>query len=128
MSTEVIVAVIVALSSGGGLVAGYRAWIDKKKGAQDATMEGFRSVIGTLREEVDRLKQDRAEDRARIDRVERQIAVERDLKWLSIQHIRSLYAWITQHMPGAAPPPPPDALTEHIAYPIATSPPEEDQP
>lgn len=125
MSTEVFVAAIVALSGGGGLVAAYRAWVDKRKGAQDATMDGFRSVIGTLREEVDRLKQDREQDRARIDRVERQIAVERDLKWLSIQHIRSLYAWIAQHMPGAAPPPVPDPLTEHITYPSTMSPPEE---
>lgn len=117
MSTEVIVAGIVALSSGGGLVALYRAWGDKKRGAQDATMQGFKSVIDTLREEVDRLKEDRAEDRERIDRVERQIKIERDTKWIAIQHIRALYSWITQHIPGVDPPVVPDELATHIIIP-----------
>lgn len=114
MSAEIIVAAIVALSGGGGIVALYRAWGDKKRGAQDATMQGFKSVIDTLREEVDRLKQDREQDRARIDRVERQIKVERDTKWIAIQHIRALYSWITQHIPGVDPPTVPDELAPHV--------------
>lgn len=117
MNSDVVVAAIVGLSSTGGVVALYRAWQDHKKGARDATMSGFEAVIDTLREEVDRLKRDRLADSARIERIEAQIAVERDLKWLGIQHIRALYSWITQHMPGAIPPPVPDALAEHVIYP-----------
>lgn len=128
MTPEVVVAVIVALSGGGGVVAAYRAWQDHRKGvresdAQETTtaIDGFRSLVESLRSEVDRLKQDREQDRARIDRIEHQITVERDLKWLAIQHIRALHAWIAHHLPGVAPPAPPDALADHIIYP--TSPP-----
>lgn len=130
MSTDVVVAVIVAASGTGGVVALYRVWVDHRKGARDATMKGFQEVIDSLQEEVQRLKEarkddreqarrDREEDRARLSRVEQQIAVERDLKWLSIQHIRSLYAWIAHHLPGVAPPAVPDALAEHITYPAS---------
>lgn len=128
MTPEIVVAVIVALSGGGGLVAAYRAWQDHRKGvreqdAQETTtaIDGFRSLVESLRSEVDRLKADRVEDRARIDRIEQQITVERDLKWLAIQHIRSLHAWIAHHLPGAAPPAPPDALADHITYPSPPS-------
>lgn len=117
MNTEVVVAVIVALSSGGGLVALYRAWGDRKRGAQDATMQGFKSVIDTLREEVDRLKKDREQDRARIDRIEREVSDERTAKWAAVQHIRVLYAWITRHIPGVDPPPVPDDLAPYVIIP-----------
>lgn len=116
-TSQVLIAALVALSGGGGLVAGIRAWQDKKKGAQETTLEGFRSVIGTLREEVDRLKQDRESDRARIDRVEQQIAVERDLRWSAIQYVRILLAWVSQHLPGVDPPAVPNDLADHITVP-----------
>lgn len=123
MTPEIVVAIIVALSGGGGVVAAWRAWQDHRKGVKEAdaqqavtAIDGFRSLVESLRAEVDRLKADRVEDRARIDRIEQQITVERDLRWLAVQHLRTLYALITQHMPGMAPPAPPDALAEHIAY------------
>lgn len=126
MTPEIVVAVIVALSGGGGLVAAYRAWQDHRKGVREAdaqqtstAIDGFRSLVESLRSEVDRLKQDREQDKARIDRIEQQITVERDLKWLAIQHIRALNTWIAHHLPGAAPPAPPDALAEHIVYPYS---------
>lgn len=53
----------------------------------------------------------------RIERVEEEIKVERDLRWLAIQHIRQLYAWITKHIPGVDPPPVPDELTPYIVIP-----------
>lgn len=128
MNSDIVVTGIVAASGTGGVVALYRVWVDHKKGARDATMKGFQEVIDSLQEEVRRLKESRKEDReqarrereedqARLSRVENQIAVERDLKWLSIQHIRSLYAWIALHLPGSAPPQVPDALAEHVVYP-----------
>ena len=130
MTPEIVVAVIVALSGGGGIVAGVRAWQDHRKGVREAdaqetttAIDGFRSLVESLRSEVDRLKADRVEDRARIDRIEQQISVERDLRWLAVQHLRTLYAWIAQHVPGVPPPAPPDALAEHIVYPY---PPKED--
>lgn len=140
MNPDIVVAGIVAASSTGGVVALLRVWTDHKKGARDATMKGFQEVIDSLQEEVRRLKDSRAddreqarkereEDRARLSRVEKQITVERDLKWLSIQHIRSLYAWIALHLPGSAPPAVPDALAAHVGYPSSplSEPPKEQQ-
>lgn len=126
MTPEIVVAIIVALSGGGGVVAAWRAWQDHRKGVREAdaqqtttAIDGFRSLVESLRVEVDRLKEARKEDQARIDRIEQQITVERDLRWLAVQHLRTLYAWITQHMPGSIPPAPPDALAEHIVYPYS---------
>lgn len=114
MSEGTIVALIVALSGTGGIVAGYRALQDKRRGAQDATMAGFQSVIDTLREEVDRLKSDRSDDRARLERVEQQITVERDLRWSAIQYVRILLAWVALHIPDASPPSVPHDLADHV--------------
>ena len=130
MNSDIVVTGLIAATGTGGVVAFYRVWVDHKKGARDATMKGFQEVIDSLQEEILRLKEsrrddreqafrEREEDRARLTRVEKQITVERDLKWLSIQHIRSLYAWIALHLPGSAPPAVPDALSEHIIYPAS---------
>ena len=63
------------------------------------------------------LKAARKEDSERIDRIERQIKVERDMKWVAVQHIRALYAWITQHIPGVEPPAAPDDLAPYVIIP-----------
>ena len=129
MNPDVVVAAIVAVSGGGGLVALFRAWQDHKKGARDATMTGFEKVITTLREEVDRLKEDRTADRARIERIEAQITVERDLRWSAIQYVRVLLAWVSQHLPGVTPPSVPVDLAEHVIYtPSAVSAPSPEEP
>lgn len=119
--SEVGLAVIAALSSGGGLVAGLRAWSDHRKGVRESdaeqsetALDGFRSLVADLRTEVDR-------QATRIDRIERQITVERDLRWSAIQYVRTLLAWVSTHVPAHSPPPVPADLAEHVIYP--TSPP-----
>lgn len=121
---SIIVASIVALSSGGGLVAFYRARQDKKKGVREAdaaeatsAIDGFRALVTDLRSEVDRLKKDRALDSERIDQIEKQISVERDLRWSAIQYVRILLAWVTQHVPEEQPPAVPHDLADHVAVP-----------
>ena len=127
-ASEVILAAIAALTSGGGIVAGLRTWSDHRKGVRESdaersetALDGFRSLVADLRTEVDRLKQDREQDRGRIDRIERQITVERDLRWSAIQYVRTLLAWVSTHVPAQSPPPVPADLAEHVIYP--TSPP-----
>ena len=53
----------------------------------------------------------------RIEKVEEEIKVERDLRWLAIQHLRRLYSWIAEHLPGHAPPEPPPELAPYIIIP-----------
>lgn len=124
MTPEAIVAGLGVLFGGGTIAAIVQAVVSHKKGIRDAdvardqtAIAGFKDLAESLRTEVDRLKEARESDSARIDRIEQQIAVERDMKWLGIQHIRALYAWITQHMPGSTPPPPPEGLADHITIP-----------
>lgn len=124
MTSEAIVAALVALFGGGTIAAVVQGVVSHKKGVRDAdvardqtAIQGFKDLAESLRTEVDRLKEARESDSARIDRIEQQIAVERDMKWLGIQHIRALYAWIAQHMPGSTPPPPPEGLADHITIP-----------
>lgn len=72
--------------------------------------EGWERLVQRLEARVSRLDD-------RIEKVEEEIKVERDLRWLAIQHIRQLYAWITKHIPGVDPPPVPDELTPYIVIP-----------
>lgn len=116
-----VVTLIVALFGGGGVAAVVTAITSWRKGVREVdvrkeqnALAGFQALAESLRAEIDRLKTARAEDRERLDRIEQQIAVERDLRWTAIQHIRALYAWITQHMPGADPPAVPEDLAPHI--------------
>lgn len=124
MSTEAVVAVIGVLFGGGTIAAIVQGIVSHKKGVRDAdvakdqtAIQGFKDLAESLRTEVDRLKAAREADSARIDRIEVQIAVERDLKWTAIQHIRSLYSWITQNITGVDPPAVPDELAPHIIVP-----------
>ncbi|MGP5098409.1 hypothetical protein ACTXJ1_10355 [Brachybacterium alimentarium] len=124
MSTEAVVAVIGVLFGGGTIAAVVQGIVSHKKGVRDAdvakdqtAIQGFKDLAESLRTEVDRLKAAREADSARIDRIEVQIAVERDLKWTAIQHIRSLYSWITQNITGVDPPAVPDELAPHIIVP-----------
>lgn len=123
-TATLIAALITALFGGGGIAAVINSLASRKKGVTDAAVAkdqtaiaGFRDLAEDLRKEIDRLKTARAEDRERLDRIERQIAVERDLKWTAIQHIRSLYAWITHHIPGVDPPAVPEELAPHVIIP-----------
>lgn len=124
MSAEAVVAVIGVLFGGGTIAAVVQGIVSHKKGVRDAdvakdqtAIQGFKDLAESLRTEVDRLKAAREADSARIDRIEVQIAVERDLKWTAIQHIRSLYSWITQNITGVDPPAVPDELAPHIIVP-----------
>ncbi|UEJ84024.1 hypothetical protein Bra3105_06845 [Brachybacterium halotolerans subsp. kimchii] len=112
---------IVALFSGGGVAAIITAITSWRKGVREVdvnkeqnALAGFQALAESLRAEIERLKAGRAEDQERMDRIEKEIDRERDLRWVAVQHIRALYAWITQHMPGADPPAVPDALAPHI--------------
>lgn len=135
-ANEWILAAIAALTSGGGIVAGLRTWSDHRKGVRESdaeqsetALDGFRSLVADLRTEVDRLKQDREQDRGRIDRIERQITLERDLRWSAIQYVRVLLGWVAQVLPDATPPSVPDALADHVVYPTSPpSAPEEKRP
>lgn len=118
MSVEsVLIALIAALSGGGGIVAALRVWQDHRRGVREAdadaagaALEGFRALVADLRAEVDR-------QATRIDRIEHQITVERDLRWSAIQYVRVLLGWVSQVLPGATPPSVPGDLAEHIVYP-----------
>lgn len=128
MSPEAVVTIIVGLFGGGTVATIINGIRDRRKGVDEAkiahernALDGFRELTDDLREEISRLRESRDADaqanEARFKRIEAEIAVERDLKWTAIQHIRSLYSWIAQHLPGSDPPPPPDALSSHITYP-----------
>lgn len=124
MSSEAIVTALVALFGGGTIAAVVQGFVSHKKGIRDAdvakdqtAIAGFRDLAEELRREIDRLKAARKEDSERIDRIERQIKVERDMKWVAVQHIRALYAWITQHIPGVEPPAVPDDLAPYVIIP-----------
>lgn len=124
MTPEAIVAGLGVLFGGGTIAAVVQAVVSHKKGVRDAdvardqtVIAGFKDLAEELRKEVDRLKQAREEDRARLDRIEEQIKTERNVKWTAIQHIRNLYAWIVQHAPGAEPPAVPDVLAPHVIPP-----------
>lgn len=124
MSSEAIVTLLVAVFGGGTAAAVIQGIVSHRKGVRDAdvakdqnAIQGFRELTESLRGEVQRLRADREEDRSRIDRIEQQIKVERDTKWIAIQHIRSLYAWITQHIAGIDPPSVPDELAPHVIIP-----------
>lgn len=121
MTPEAVVAGLGVLFGGGTLAAVVQAVVSHKKGVRDAdvardqtAIAGFKDLAEELRKEVDRLKQAREEDRARLDRIEEQIKTERNMKWTAIQHIRNLHAWIVQHVPGAEPPAVPDELAPHV--------------
>lgn len=124
MTSDAIVTLLVAVFGGGTVAAVVQGIVSHRKGVRDAdvardqtAIAGFRDLAEELRKEVDRLKAARAEDSARIDRIEKQIAVERDAKWSAIQYIRQLHTWITQHITGVDPPPVPDDLAQHIHIP-----------
>lgn len=116
-----VVTLIVALFGGGGVAAVVTAITSWRKGVRDVdvnreqnALAGFQALAESLRAEIERLKAGRAEDQERMDRIEKEIDHERDLRWVAVQHIRALYAWITQHMPGADPPAVPEELAPHI--------------
>lgn len=128
MTPEAVVAGLGVLFGGGTIAAIVQAIVSHKKGVRDADLArdqsviaGFRDLAEQLRKEVDRLKAAREEDSARIDRIEQEIKRERNTKWIAIQHIRNLYAWITQHI-DADPPPVPDDLAAHITIPSRKDP------
>lgn len=113
--------IIIALTSGGGVTAVVTAITSWRKSVREIdvnkeqnALAGFQARAESLRAEIERLKAGRDEDRERIDRIEKEICRERDLRWVAVQRIRSLYAWITQHMPGADPPAVPDELAPDI--------------
>lgn len=131
MSVAEIVIILGAVFGSGGVVAGWNAWQSHRAGVRSAdvqqeanAIQGFQQLTQSLREEVARLSADRDEDRARIDRIEQQITVERDAKWSAIQYIRSLHTWIIAHIPATAGPipPVPDDLAPHIKPPRKDTP------
>lgn len=129
MTPEAIVAGLGVLFGGGTIAAVVQAIVSHKKGIRDTdvardqtAVAGFKDLAEELRREIDRLKAARKEDSERIDRIEEQIKVERDLKWAAIQYIRSLHVWITQHTNGVDPPPVPDDLAQHITIPPRRNP------
>lgn len=123
MTPEAIVTGLGVLFGGGTIAAVVQAIVSHKKGIRDADLArdqsaiaGFKDLAEQLRKEVDRLKAAREEDSARIDRIEQEIKRERNTKWIAIQHIRNLYAWITRHI-DTDPPPVPEDLAPHITIP-----------
>lgn len=87
MPTREIVTVVIALFGGGGIsaivgsVLSHRARVRSSDVEQDQNpLTGFRELVADLRTEVTRLREDRDEDRQRIERIEQQIKVERDTK------------------------------------------------
>lgn len=124
MTPEAIVAGLGVLFGGGTIAAIVQAVVSHKKGIRDAdvardqtAIEGFRGLAEELRKEVDRLKRAREDDRARLDRIEEQIKIERDAKWDAARYIHRLHDWIAERMPGHAPPPVPDELTVYVTIP-----------
>lgn len=124
MTPEAIVAGLGVLFGGGTIAAIVQAVVSHKKGIRDAdvardqtAIAGFKDLAEELRKEVDRLKQAREEDRGRLDRIEDQIKIERDVKWSAITYIRHLHVWIMQHMRDVEPPPVPDDLAQHVTIP-----------
>lgn len=131
MNVGDVVLVAGAIFGSGGVSAGWNAWQSHKAGVRASDVQedanalaGFTALTEGLQKEVTRLQGDRDADRARIDRIEAEIAIERDLKWSAIQYARALLAWIAAHIPATAGPipEPPDDLTQHI------HPPQKEQP
>ena len=122
MSPEAIVAGLGVLFGGGTIAAIVQAVVSHKKGVRDAdvardqiAIAGFKDLAEELRKEVDRLKAAREEDRGRLDRIEDQIKVERDVRWAAVIYIRRLHDWIAKHMHEAGDMPPvPDSIAEHV--------------
>ncbi|UEJ83457.1 hypothetical protein Bra3105_03850 [Brachybacterium halotolerans subsp. kimchii] len=113
--------IVIALTSGGGVAAVVTAITSWRKGVREVDVDkeqkalaGFQARAESLRAEIERLKAGRAEVQERIDRIEKEICRERDLRWVAVQRIRSLYPWITQHMPGVDRPAVPDAPSHII--------------
>lgn len=123
MNSEVV-GFFIALFTGGGIAGIITALSSRKKGIRDAdvaeesvAVQGLKELTAELRTELNRLKEDRKGDLARIERIEKEIEVEKDLRWLAISHIRDMYAWISEHLPGAAVIPVPSALSPYIHVP-----------
>lgn len=72
--------------------------------------DSWRELVQSLQERLDKLDE-------RLERVETDLKIERDMRWLAIQHLRRLYSWIADHMPGHQPPPPPADLAPYIVLP-----------
>lgn len=123
MNSE-IVGFFIALFTGGGIAGIITAVSSRKKGIRDAdvaeestAVQGLKELTAELRAELNRLKEDRKGDLARIERIEKEIEVEKDLRWLAISHIRDMYTWISNHLPGVAVIPVPSALAPYIHVP-----------
>ena len=123
MSSEVV-GFLVALFTGGGIAGLITAISSRRKGIRDAdvaeesvTVQGLKDLVTEMRAELTRLKEYRQDDLARIERIEKEIEVEKDLRWLAISHIRDLYSWIRKHLPSADPIPVPDALAPYVHVP-----------
>lgn len=120
MNSEVV-GFFIALFTSGGIAGLITALSSRRKGIRDAdvaeesvAVQGLKELTAELRTELNRLKEDRKGDLARIERIEKEIEVERDLRWLAISHIRDMYAWISEHLPGVAVIPVPSALAPYI--------------
>ncbi|GAB4094902.1 hypothetical protein GCM10028787_03770 [Brachybacterium horti] len=112
---------ILALFTGGSVAGLIIAVSSRRKGVRDAdvaeestAMQGLKELTAELRAELNRLKDDREKDLARIEKIEKEISVERDLRWLAISHIRDMYAWISEHVPGITVIPVPSTLSPYV--------------
>lgn len=115
-----------ALVGSGGVVAIYKARHDRKAGvAQQELDEGeaisahWRSIIETQTKSLLEPMQKRlgeVEDEVKVVKVE--LAKSRQKYWSAISHIRTLYTWISRHLPPEVEatqiPEPPAALVEDI--------------
>lgn len=117
MSSDAIVTIIVSVFGGGALGALAQAVGSWRKGVRDADVARDQSAIQGFRELAERLSTEVDSLRERLDRVEAQITVERDLRWTAIQYARSLLVWIAHHLPDETPPEVPTSLSDHISTP-----------
>ena len=127
MSTDVV-AILVAIFTGGFGVAVVNGWVSHKKGIRDSdvaadqnALQGYKDLAAEYKDDLAALKveirEKDAENDARFDRIERELDKERNTRWAAVQYARSLLALIVQHVPGITVPPVPEPLAEHIIIP-----------
>lgn len=84
--------------------------VQAQPAAAPAPGDGWDRLVRSLEARVVKLEQGQ-------EKLEQELSLERDLRWLAIQYIRRLHSWIAAHMPSGEPPPPPADLAPYIILP-----------
>lgn len=86
-------------------------------GVDLSVVSNLTQVIQSMETQISRLSAKVDKSDARLEKIEAEIEVERSLKWVAIQHLRTLYAWIARQGFGADVPDVPEELAPHVVVP-----------